>query len=162
MTLTVQRLKQLLNYDSDSGIFTWKIKVCSRAMPGSIAGSTTNGRYIAIRIDKKRYWAHRLAFLYMTGSWPKFEVDHIDLNKLNNSFNNLRDVPHYINQWNKHSARSDSLTGLLGVSKIKSGYTAQIMANGNYQYLGKFNNAHEAHMAYMSAKHQRDTNQLTN
>ena len=83
-------LKRLLYYEPLSGNFIRLITKCSRAKVGQIAGTTHPLGYIKICLNKKIYSAHRLAYLYQTGEWPPFEVDHINGNKSDNSWVNLR------------------------------------------------------------------------
>ena len=70
------RLKELLHYDPFTGIFTWKVTRTGSAKPGTVAGYIKNEGYICIKIDSRSYMAHRLAFLYMLGRWPKGDVLH--------------------------------------------------------------------------------------
>lgn len=101
--ITQTRLKELLNYDPITGIFTWKISRGGRN-PGSIAGSRDTLRdYITIQIDGTLYRAHRLAFLYMLGRLPEDQVDHIDRCRYNNAWNNLRECTQAENQLNKYN-----------------------------------------------------------
>lgn len=101
--ITQTRLKELLNYDPITGIFTWKISRGGRN-PGSLAGSRDKLRdYITIQIDGTLYRAHRLAFLYMLGRLPEDQVDHIDRCRYNNAWNNLRECTQAENQLNKYN-----------------------------------------------------------
>lgn len=88
--LTSAQLKEILHYNPDTGFFTWVKSVGQRAQKGRIAGSKVPGGYIKIKVLQKIYFAHRLAWLYMTGSWPENEIDHVDNNPSNNVFSNLR------------------------------------------------------------------------
>lgn len=74
--LTSETLKELLHYNPETGIFTWAKNAGQRAQVGRIAGSRTPSGYIKISLSRKLYAAHRLAWLYMTGSWPENEIDH--------------------------------------------------------------------------------------
>ena len=88
--LTQAQLHELLNYNPDTGVFTWKKRTSNRAPIGSVAGTLSNG-YWGITIAGMRTYAHRLAFLYMEGDYPLAQVvDHIDGDKLNNKWTNLR------------------------------------------------------------------------
>ena len=128
---------------------------------GSVAGTRDKRGYIGIKIDQRRYWAHRLAFLAMTKAWPANEVDHVNLIEDDNRWENLRDVPHHANQCNKRGARADSKTGIIGVHKQRYGYSAQICERGNRLYLGYFKNIEDAKNAYLSAKQARDMRAFT-
>jgi hypothetical protein len=88
--LTQSRLKQVLHYDPKTGIFT-RIKSGKEA-GGLWCSKKARVQYIQIRIDGKMHKAHRLAFLYMKGSWPKWMIDHKDENGLNNRWKNLREA----------------------------------------------------------------------
>ena len=76
--LDQQHLKTLLHYEPASGIFTWLIKASANVFPGDIAGSVSQSRRrVAIKVDDRSYYGHRLAWLYMKGMWPS-EIDHIN------------------------------------------------------------------------------------
>ena len=99
MKIAQERLYEILDYDSETGIFTWKIgrRKCKK---DSIAGSLTGEGYWQIKIDNKLYLSHRLVFLYVDGYLPENKIDHIDRNKLNNRRNNLREVSQTCNTRN--------------------------------------------------------------
>ena len=90
-TLTQEYLKSILDYDLDTGIFTWKINKAKRTKIGDIAGWSYNG-YREIEINDKKYKAHRLAWLYVYGEMPNKLIDHIDGNRSNNKISNLREA----------------------------------------------------------------------
>lgn len=149
--LTQERLKEVLTYDPETGNF-YRNSPISR-WSSSPAGSTTKGR-IYIFIDKKLHLAHRLAFLYMTGSFPKNQVDHINGDQSDNRWINLRDVTQQENLENKHRAKESSSTGVLGVqvnNKCNS-YMARITSKGVVYYLGSFPSIEEASKVYLEAK----------
>lgn len=149
-SLTLDRLKELLQYDPHSGVFTRRIKV-NRFRAGSVAGSLQVRGYVRISIDGTSYAAHRLAFLWMTGHFPAHEVDHRDGNRSNNAWDNLREATHSQNMQNK-APRVSSETGLLGVTRDRGRWRAQIWANGALHYLGRFDTPEGAHQAYRDAK----------
>jgi hypothetical protein len=112
--LTQERLKVLFWYDPASGVFRRRLKQKGNA-PWSVAGCKTKDPYTTIGIDRRIYPAHRLAFLYMTGAFPKYVVDHIDGNGLNNAWSNLRPATSKQNSENqKVPCRNTS--GFRGVS----------------------------------------------
>jgi hypothetical protein len=85
--LTAERLRELLNYDPDTGVFTWRVRPVHSHRVGDIAGSvrTTRG-YRLIGVAGRVYKAHRLAWLYMMGEWPKDQIDHINRDPSDNRF----------------------------------------------------------------------------
>lgn len=126
--LTQDRLKELLSYDPETGIFTWKVDRTGKAKKGSRAGNLnkTNGYWI-ICVDNKRRLAHRLAILYIDGYLPENSLDHIDRNKINNRYNNLREVSQTCNSRNCNIAKNNK-SGITGVSwhKKKNKWQSQI------------------------------------
>lgn len=147
-TVTLEHLRRILDYDRDTGIFTWKMNRGGTARQGTTAGTVDRQGYIRINISGKVYAAHRLAWLYMTGSWPQDEIDHRDLDKANNSWRNLREATHAQNQANTSSTNA---TGFKGVEKHGAGYRAYIRIDGGKKIIGKFKEAGEAHEAYVKA-----------
>jgi hypothetical protein len=90
LTLTYERLRQVVKYDPETGVFTWLIRLSPNIKVGGIAGSKDTGGYLQFMIDGRHYLSHRLAVLYMTGQWPDSDIDHKDLDKANNKWENLR------------------------------------------------------------------------
>ena len=151
--LTQQRLKDCLHYNPEDGLFTWVKPTHARIKPGTLAAPSLYLGYRRIKIDRRYFHAHRLAFLYMHGEWPKGDVDHINGVRDDNRWANLRDVPRHMNLQNRTRANSTSISGLLGVGSYKNGtYLSQIKARGVTHYLGIFKTAEEAHAVYMEAK----------
>ena len=112
--LTQKRLKEVVQYDRRSGLFYWRVSV-GKASRGSVAGHTDTMGYTKISIDGVKYFAHRLAWLYVHGAWPTQNIDHIDLCRSNNKISNLRDVGQSINGLNGPLRRNNS-SGYTGVS----------------------------------------------
>lgn len=111
--LTQSVLHKLLHYNPDTGIFTWKVSN-GRSTVGKVAGSSCHG-YVSIGINTKIYLGHRLAVLYMTGGWPAYDVDHINGNRADNRWVNLRQVTRHQNCLNRKRA-SHNKSGVKGVS----------------------------------------------
>lgn len=150
--LTAARLREVLHYDADTGIFTWRIATGRRRKAGDVAGNTSVG-YCRIGIDGRIFYAHRLAVLYVTGEWPKGgEVDHRNAQRGDNRWNNLRDSTSAANKQNLHGPRSHSSTGFLGVFPRGRKYISVIVADGKPHYLGQFGTPEDAHEAYKQAK----------
>lgn len=157
MGLTQERLKELLSYDPLTGVFLWKVSLRGRfAKAGSVAGGPDKDGYFIICVDQKLYRAHRLAWFWMTGEWPKGQIDHKDLDKTNNRFCNLRDATKSQNMWNL-KCRSNSATGIKGVQyDARRGlYYAKITANGRKTWLGYHKTAEAAADAYRVASIQQ-------
>jgi len=151
--VTSQRLKELLHYDSTSGIFTWLVKR-GRQAAGSEAGCLNKvWGYYYIGIDGEIYRRNRLAWLYVYGAWPVHEIDHIDGVTTNDAIANLRDVTRSQNMQNRR-AGSNSRSGILGVSPDRHGkWIAQIKAtNAKTRHLRTFDTPQEAQSAYLEAK----------
>jgi hypothetical protein len=153
--LTHLRLKQILNYDEVTGLFTWIKPVCrGRAKHGGVAGTKNKRGYIIIRIDGAFYKAHRLAWLYTEGKWPDNEIDHIDGNTSNNARSNLRDITHRANCQNKRKANSNSELAILGVKTVKKTGRFRAVIGVDYKqvHLGSYATVDVARAAYIDAK----------
>ena len=149
--VTQERLQSLISYCPTSGVFKWKIARTRGVVAGSVAGTDRHG-YIVISIDGGSFYAHRLAFLLMTGAWPSGVVDHINGDRSDNRWGNLRDVPHFVNMQNLKKSPNSSSIGLLGVTRWRGKFKAQIRVGGKNYNLGTFNIAEEAHQRYLEEK----------
>ena len=147
---TAERVRQLLNYDPETGKWTWRVaRGCRRA--GSGAG-TVNGRYLTIKVDGVFYYAHVLALLYMTGEWPPDDVDHKDVDSSNCRWSNLRPATRTLNIANS-SLRKDNASGCKGVSwhKAAGKWVARIGIGGQRIHLGCFDTIEAASSIYEKA-----------
>lgn len=152
--LTAERLRELLNYDPSTGHFFWVRPQSNRAKAGARAGHgcKTHGYWI-VGVDGSSYRAHRLAWLFVHGKWPEYEVDHLNAVRDDNRIANLRDVPAAINAQNKRRATQNKKhTKLAGAFKNHVGFMAKITTKGVQKYLGNFPTAELAHEAYLTAK----------
>lgn len=148
--ITQEYLKEILNYDPVTGIFTCKSKR-GKKHPGQIAGCVRN-RYLTITLNYKRYHASHLAWLYVHGKFPNNYIDHINNNPMDNRLENLREATLQQNQWNK-GLQKNNTTGFKGVSIDKSvangkRYRARAKTNGKEKIIGYFYTPEEAHTAY--------------
>lgn len=148
--LTAARLREVANYDPLTGVFTWRIKFCKKVVVGEAAGAPTTNGYIQMSIDGEKYLGHRLAWLYTYGTWPTEEVDHRDLNGMNNRIANLREASGAQNRQNKPKARRNT-SGYKGVTAFRDKWIAQIGVHKRNVYLGIFSHPEEAHAAYCAA-----------
>jgi len=142
-----ERLKELVHYDPETGIFTSKVKMRSK-QPDSALGTPRPDGYLNIGVDYGVYLAHRLAWFYMTGEWPARQIDHRNKKKSDNRFKNLREATNTQNHRNKPSY---NLSGLKGVSKSKNRWMARIKVNGTTIFLGRHASKERAHEAYCAA-----------
>jgi hypothetical protein len=148
--VTRKRLKELLSYDPDTGLFVRLVTVGNQ-VAGTIAGSKRKDGYIALSIDGVTYKAHRLAWLYMKGRWPKPECDHADTDRGNNRWSNLRCATKAQNKMNSKK-RADSRHKHKGVKLDKGGkYRATIRT----EHLGMFETEEAAAAAYELAARER-------
>lgn len=151
--LTADRLREVVDYNVTTGVFTWKIISKYRlaiSSVGDIAGCLNRGGYYKIGIDNHVYLAHRLAFLYMTGEWPKHQIDHINRVTHDNRWVNLREATHAQNIRNS-KIKSTNTAGFKGIRKNNKGWIARIWVNGKRLYLGQFSSREEAHTSYVTA-----------
>lgn len=154
---TKDQLLKSLRYEPSTGSFTWISRASGNVTVGSNAGVTPNALgYLRISINGKRWLAHRLAWLYMTGDEPPLVIDHIDGNPGNNRWGNLRASTPTLNGQNKRKATAANKCGVLGVCMdINSGkFKAEITVNGVAMNLGRFATQEAASAAYLDAKRQ--------
>lgn len=151
--LTQERLKELLHYNPDTGVFTWIKKSKRSTAIGSIAGSKHNQGYRATSIDWKRYLLHRLAWLYVYGEFPNGFIDHINRDRSDNRISNLRVVSRSENQQN-HKLSKTNKSGVAGViwAKKDKRWHARIWLGGKTKNLGYFKTFEEAVLARKQAE----------
>ena len=156
--ITQKELKSQLNYNKDTGIFTWMVSNNNKIKIGSIAGSLhKQSGYIRIAVLGIQYQAHRLAFLYETGHMPEKVIDHINGVRADNRIVNLRDVsPTENNQNQKVCQVSNHSSKLLGVTFNENAnkWQAQISRNGRNFYIGLFVDKSVAHENYLQKKRE--------
>jgi hypothetical protein len=142
-------LRELLSYEPETGIFRWKRITSRRVKIGDIAG----GEYVAkgyksISVLGHRVRAHRLAWLYVHGSWPLHDVDHINGKRDDNRLSNLRDVTRSVNLYNQRNVRGTHKRKDLK----KNPWIAHISVKNKIVHLGYFPTEEDAHAAYQNAK----------
>ena len=152
--ITQSELKEILDYNPETGQFTWVgLGPAGRVKNGSVAGNINNKNYVVIEIKSKAYIAHRLAWFYVYGEWPKDQIDHINGIRTDNRIKNLREATGFENQQNTKTKKSNT-SGFTGVnwSSKKNCYISRIMTRRVRIFLGYFDTAEEAHNAYLKSK----------
>lgn len=136
--LTAKRLRELLRYSRKTGVFVWRVDRGGSAKAGTQAGSMRPDGYRRISVDDVSYRASRLAWLYVTGSWPSVLIDHENRMRSDNRWRNLRLATHKQNAANVSPHRDGS--GHRGVcwDAGKQRWLASICRSGKKTYLGRF------------------------
>lgn len=147
--LTWERLREVLDYDPRTGIFTWKVGT-ARGRIGAQAGVIFGIGYRYITIDGRKHLAHRLAFFYSNGRWPDYFVDHINHVVDDNRIENLREADNFQNVHNQ-KPKAMGMSGFRGVRPAGKRFSAIITVRNLRIDLGRFNTAEEAHRAYLEA-----------
>jgi len=136
------RVRELFDYDPETGILRWKLSPARSVPIGSIA------RIPRVSINWQNYHTHRIIWLWMTGNDPGyFPIDHHDLDQKNNRWTNLRLATNSLNSANRPIFSNHS-TGFKGVTKRGSSYRSHIRKDGIKYNLGTFSSPQEAHAAY--------------
>jgi hypothetical protein len=153
MGLSVRELKENVTYDPDTGVFR-RAKPTLRIKSGAEVGTINNCGYKVIYINWNQYLAHRLAWFYINGEMPSDQIDHINGNRSDNRFSNLRKATAQENLWNvkKHV---DNKSGYKGVHfhKPNGKWRAQGMLRGKRHHLGLFDTPEQAYAAYCDFAH---------
>lgn len=152
--LTPQDVERLLTYRWDTGEFRWCVSSARGVQAGAVAGSVHPSGHIYISIKRKLYAAHRLAWFYVYGVWPKCSLDHINGNPADNRISNLRELSHVKNLQAARKARADSRSGLLGACYRKDvgKWQARIQRDSESVSLGIYATPEEAHLVYLMYK----------
>lgn len=147
--VTPARLRSVLNYDLETGVWTWQSTLSARRVAGSAAGTTNDQGYRIISVDGRDYRAHRLAWLYVTGAWPTEQIDHINGIRGDNRWCNLRAATEQQNKANTRVSKS-SRSGVKGVfwSERRRKWFAKINPDRKQVHLGYFDRIEDAAAAY--------------
>jgi len=148
--ITQEEVKKLFNY-KDGKLF-WKVSPANHIKIGNEAGHLTDEGYNVIVISGKRYYTHRLIFLYYYGYLPEY-LDHINNIRDDNRINNLREASRNQNQWNKKKQKNKSSSKYKGVHYFKGRkrWRARIQVNGKSKHLGYYFTEEEAALSYNEA-----------
>lgn len=149
--LTQAKLKELLHYEPETGVFTWKVNRGGTARAGSQAGTLCKVRgYWQISVFNRLHQTHRLAWFYVHGRWPEC-LDHINRIRTDNRISNLREVTRSQNLQNSTVVRG-KLSGYRGVTWCRAtrSWRAQIKASGKHYDLGRYATPEQAYAAYLA------------
>lgn len=153
--ISKETLDKHFSYNPETGLFTRIFAPCNRVKVGEIARCKSSEGYIHFRVNGCLYRAHRLAWLTMTGDWPSSQVDHINGDRADNRFCNLRLVNNSENQQNRRHARKDNTSSTfmgVGFRSITGKWRARIQIDKKSVWLGYFESEREAAQAYKQAK----------
>ncbi len=151
MKLTQKKLKELLDYDPETGVFTNRVSRGWSAVKGEVVGCKVGGGYLTVTIKGRFYVLHRLAFLYMEGYLPEHEVDHLNGNPADNSWKNLRHVSHMCNMQNRGVFKTN-VSGFPGVSwdAREEKWDVRGSVNRRQQHLGRYEDLLDAALARLT------------
>jgi len=145
-------VRSLFNYDFETGVLTWKVRKANCVQIGQTAGSMGTTGYLVVMISGRTYTVHRIVWLLVTGKWPKCDLDHIDRDRANNRFSNLREANRSQNCANR-TRSSNNTSGVKGVHWLgrKNRWQARITVDGKRLSLGSYRNLEDAQAAYAKA-----------
>lgn len=152
--ITIRRLRKVVQYNPRTGTFRRKLKTGCKGRIGELMGSLKPHGYIAIQIDGYRTYAHRLAWAWMTGKWPK-EIDHVNGNRSDNRWANLRKATRFQNNGNRrfnHKKKHNHLPkGVVQIDNLDKTFTyyGRISMDGRQKWSKPYIDPNAAHEAYM-------------
>ena len=147
--LTAEKIRELFNYDPDTGVLRWRNGRQVRGVQLRSDGKP----YLVVHVFRRLYRAHRVVWAHYHGAWPTGVIDHINGDGVDNRIENLRDTDMAVNSQNQRRARIDNKSGFLGVETTVAGtYQARIRTGRSRLSLGTYATPEEAHQAYLTAK----------
>ena len=160
ITETLDIVNRKYNVDLETGLVTYKTKPGNnKGNIGDVAGTIRKkDGYVHLHLEHGvKALGHRIVWLVAHGTWPKYDLDHIDGNTSNNRLDNLRDILHSENCQNQKTCHHDNSSGYPGVSWDKNNkcFMARITVNYKAIFLGNFPTAEEAYEAYLTAKQEK-------
>lgn len=151
--ITATLLREILDFEPNTGAFVWKVRFGKRGIVGKRAGTVDAAGYEVITINGKRHKSHRLAWLYVHGVWPKVAIDHRNGIRTDNRLSNLREAGWDGNQQNR-GPQTNNKSGFIGVSWDSNAakWRAGIRHSGKSYNLGNYDTKEAAHFAYLEKK----------
>ncbi|WP_088255401.1 HNH endonuclease [Fimbriiglobus ruber] len=157
--LSAERLREVLTYNPETGVFIRKWTDSKKIEPGGVAGTINNCGYRVISVDHRIHLAHRLAWIYMTGLYPQSDIDHINGHRADNRFCNLREASPSQNLFNRGKQKNNS-SGYKNVSwcRVTTKWVVRMMIDRRYAVIGYFDDVEEANKKAVVArlKHQKE------
>ena len=152
--ISLDYLKSILDYDPLSGTFKWKIRKGNKIpVLTMLAGTTDRWGHRVIRINQKNYMAHHVAWFYVNGVWPPYEIDHVNCERADNRIVNLRLVSSRWQQRANQKKRADSRSPFKGIRRHGRHWIARCTKNGIVQRRYGFTSPEKAHAAYCDMAH---------
>lgn len=150
---TQEELRKLFHYSPVTGLMTRKVCTANRHTEGELVGTYGARGYLQVGIYSKKYPAHRIIWCWMTGSWPEHDVDHINRDRSDNRWENLRAVTRSENNHNLGMSRRNK-SGHKGVhwDKARGKWLVNIRADGKTHHIGRYDDLETATDAYRAAK----------
>lgn len=154
--LSAEEVRRLFDYYPETGVLIWEHRdnvapQWNTRYAGQVAGSLNSLGYRSIRINGRPYFAHRLAYLMMTGAWPTDGMDHKNGHRADNRWCNLRPATPAQNARNRKETQRGSATGVRGVRPHGNKFIAHIRVDGKRKHLGTFPTIVEASVMYQKA-----------
>lgn len=150
----IEKIKDFISYDPDTGVIRWKVGQKGPARAGMIAGSKHSRGYIVVAVNGVQYLAHRLAWAIYNGSLSEdVQIDHINGDRSDNRICNLRIANHAENCQNS-KVRKHSKTGIKGVKKRGNKWHVRIRIGGKEKWIGSYSTPEEASTAYKKAANE--------
>jgi len=154
---SVERLRELLNYDPETGAITWKVWRGRNAKAGHLAGAINAKGYRLLSVDGVLYYSHRVAWAIHYGKWPPaaLQVNHKDHDRANNRIGNLELATSAQNTCHRRGAQANNKCGFRGVDFVPSRgkWRATITLGGKVIHLGSFLTVQEAISARIAGAH---------
>ena len=162
MLPTADYLHECFDYNAETGVLIWRkrpeyhfkrnkdMRMFHSLFSGKEAGSKNMSGGLVLHMDRKMYWVHRVIYKMMTGKEPDHHIDHVNLDRCDNRWVNLRPATRSQNGGNRPMNRTNP-HGLKGVSFWQGKFKAQIGVKGKKIHLGSFDTKEQAHEAYCKA-----------
>jgi hypothetical protein len=137
-------LHELLAYDPENGIITWR-NPGYRAAIKETAGTLNGVGGTLIMINQVQYLARKIVWCMMTGLWPALEVNHLDADNTNFKWSNLRLASRSENAVTR-KRRKDNTSGHKGIywCRQTQKWRVIISNNGQTEHLGRFEELDDA------------------